>query len=486
MESVTGLRATGKHETQVNKKMRLRLFLSFALIILVSILGVVLIVRQNTTTAVRAFMVHGSMSDADELGEALQSYYETTGSWAGVESILGGQGRGRMQGQNQAGGMAHMGMMANQRLRLTDSTGNIIQDTASDSADGRLSAQEMGEALEIRVGGSVVGYLYAEGGMNFSQRDEAFLVGRVMDAAKTAALLGGVLSLLLALLLSYGILRPVRQLTQAAQKLGEGDLSQRVPVHGKDELASLAHTFNRMAASLEDAEGRRRSLTADIAHELRNPLAVQRANLEAMQDGLYPLAAETLQPVLEQNLFLTRLVEDLRMLALADAGELKLECQATNLAALSAQVIERYRPQADLKNIRLVLTEGEISTKMDTVWVDPIRIEQVLGNLLSNALRHTPEGGLVRLQLGSEEGKAWLEIHDSGAGIPIDSLDHIFDRFYRADRSRSRFEGGTGLGLAIARKLAEAHGGSLEASNDPAGGAVFRLHLPNRRKVETC
>jgi two-component system, OmpR family, sensor histidine kinase BaeS len=249
-------------------------------------------------------------------------------------------------------------------------------------------------------------------------------------------------------------------------------------VKGRDELASLARTFNRMANSLEDAETRRRSLTADIAHELRNPLAVQRANLEAMQDGLYPVSTEALEPVLEQNLFLTRLVEDLRMLALADAGELILERAETDLAKLVEQIVERYKPQASLRQIRLEIVDGNVSPKLHSVWVDPVRIEQILGNLLSNALRHSPEGGLVRICLSSDESNLRLEVHDDGTGIPEDSLDHIFDRFYRADRSRSRVEGGTGLGLAIARKLAEAHGGTLQACNHPEGGALFTLTLP--------
>lgn len=456
--------------------MRIRLFLSFALIILVSVLGVVFIVRQNTTTAVRAFMVRGTMSDADDLVAALQAHYEASGSWSGVESLLGEQGRGR--GQGQGAGVTHMGMMANQRLRLADSRGNVITDSAAETSNGQLTAEELENSLEITADGKPVGYLYAEGGMNYNQRDEAYLVGRVMEAAQTAALIAGGVSLLLSFILAYGILRPVRQLTLAARKLGEGDLTQHVDVKGKDELASLAHTFNRMADSLKDAEERRRSMTADIAHELRNPLAVQRANLEAMQDGLYPLSSHALEPVLEQNLFLTRLVEDLRMLALADAGELKLERIETDLDLLVEQIVERYKPQSTAHNIDLAFIKNRAPVKSCPVRVDPVRIEQILGNLISNALRHTPDGGYVRLKLGISSGEVRIEVQDSGAGIPKDSLDQIFERFYRADHSRSRSEGGTGLGLAIARKLAEAHGGSLKASNHPNGGALFTLSLP--------
>ncbi len=422
--------------------MRVRLFLSFTLIILVSIIGVVVIVRQNTTTAVRAFMVHGSMSDTNELVSALQSHYQTAGTWHGVGYLLAEQGRGKSQGA----GMGHMEMMSNQRLRLSDAEGNIVSDSESETASGMLTADELENSIEITVDDKTVGFLFVEGGMGYNRRDEAYLVERVMDAAQKAALFAGGVSLLLSMLLAYGILRPVRDLTQAARKLGEGDMSQRVDVGGKDELASLAHTFNRMADSLQNAEETRRSMTADIAHELRNPLAVQRANLEAMQDGLYPLSTQALEPVLEQNLFLTRLVSDLRMLALADAGELKLEQVDIELSKLIHQIVEHYKTQAAAANIELLFIDSSPELKNRTVWADPIRIEQIMGNFISNGLRHTPEGGVVKIELKRMNGEVQVSVLDSGVGIPEEALDHIFERFYRADRSRSRQEGGDRLG----------------------------------------
>jgi signal transduction histidine kinase len=234
-----------------------------------------------------------------------------------------------------------------------------------------------------------------------------------------------------------------------------------------------------MAESLERAEQSRRAMTADIAHELRNPLAVQRANLEAMQDGVYPLTAEGLEPVLEQNRLLTRLVEDLRTLALADAGQLALERTSTDIVGLVRRVVERFNPTASARQVSLRLDFPEAA--LLPLPLDPLRVEQILGNLLSNALRYTPDGGQISLSLAATPGGATLSVRDSGPGIPPEALPHLFERFYRADKARSREGGGSGLGLAIARQLAEAHGGTLTAANHPQGGALFLLNLPGDR-----
>jgi two-component system OmpR family sensor kinase/two-component system sensor histidine kinase BaeS len=443
------------------------------------VIGVVVFARQGAASTVRAFMYRGGMVGSDELVAALQDYYAQNGTWQSVAGLLGGPGRGQGQGQ----GMMHNQGMMNQRLRLADASGAVVADTLGD-ASGKLTNAEKDAAIPIEVDGRTVGYLSWQGGMAFSAADENFLVSRLTRAAITAGLIAAGLSLLLALLLSYTLMRPVRELTRAAQRLGERDLSQRVRVSGKDELAELALSFNRMADSLQKAEDNRRALTADIAHELRTPLAVQRANLEALQDGVYPLTPENLAPVLEQNLLLTRLVDDLRTLALADAGQLTLERTPTDLAGLVERVVERFQPQASGRAIALRLDADSLpGAALPLLSVDPQRVEQILSNLLSNALRYTPEGGQIRVAVAAgrgslEDNAVQISVWDSGPGIPQESLPRVFERFYRADRSRSRAEGGSGLGLAIARQLAEAHGGSLAAANHPQGGAVFTLRLP--------
>jgi len=457
--------------------MRLRLILSFVLIVLVTVAGVVFIARQGAANEVRAFMARGGMVRLDNLAASLEDYYRLHHSWDGAEVVLadfsGPMGAG-FGNRYQSGGQGMGGMMS-QDLTLADSEGKIVASTSTGSSASRLSASELQVALPLKSGLRTVGYLLPGGGMGLTAGDERFLVMRLTNAAVLGGLAAGGIALLLAYYLATRLIRPVQALTNAAHQLSQGDLSQRVAVQGKDELASLGLAFNHMADSLQSAQQSRRAMTADIAHELRTPLAVQRANLEALQDGIYTLTPQNLTPILEQNQLLTRLVDDLRTLALVDAGQLNLERTLTDLPALVERSVGRFRPQAEARSITVTL---HAPPACPSVLLDPTRIEQVLGNLLSNALRYIPPGGEISLSMVCASQHVELAIHDSGPGIPTEALELIFERFYRADRARSRAEGGSGLGLAIARQLAEAHGGTLTAANHPQGGAVFTLRLP--------
>jgi two-component system sensor histidine kinase BaeS len=454
--------------------MRLRIFLAFALVVLVSILSVVTLVRLTTQREVTTFMFRGGMTGSTELVEALEAYYQENQSWQGADALLGAPGsHGRM---GQGAGQQGLAGMMNQRLRLAGADGSLVYDTGDAQASGKLSEQQLDQAIVLKNGLDTVGYLLPESNMAFQAGDQTMLVERLDNAAWVAALIASGVSLLLAMLLAYTVLRPVRDLTRAAQTLASGQLSHRVKVSGDDELASLGKAFNQMAESLQQAEQSRRDMTADIAHELRTPLAVQRAHLEAIQDGIYSLNLESLEPVLQQNHTLARLVEDLRTLALADSGQLTLNRTPNDLAELVGHVVERFKPQASSRQVELHL--DPVQASLPRVSFDPVRIEQVITNLVSNALRYTPENGKIRLCLSSQPGQVHLQVHDDGPGISPQDLPHIFERFYRAGHSRSREEGGTGIGLAIARQLAEAHGGTLTASNHPQGGAEFTLSLP--------
>lgn len=453
--------------------MRLRLFLSFTLIVLVSVASFTILARQGAATDVRTFMPRGGFAGLENLASALEDYYQSHQTWQGAEQVLESAAPGR--GRGSSGGGRGPGGMMGPNFILADAQGNVIIDTSNAAITARLSQTELDYALPLTANQKVVGYLLPEGGLALSQMDQSRLIDTLNNTALTAGVIAGVASLFLALFLAYRLLRPVRALTSAAGRLAAGDLAQRVEVRGNDELATLGKAFNHMAASLQQSEESRQAMTADIAHELRNPLAVQRANLEALQDGIYPLTPEYLAPVLEQNHLLSRLVEDLRTLALADSGQLEMLCRPTDLPALVRHVAARFEPQAGANRIEIQVTAPEACSPISG---DPGRLEQILGNLLSNAIRHTPAGGKIELHLACTPAQIQLRVRDSGPGIPRGALPYVFERFYRADRARSRAEGGTGLGLAIARQLAQAHGGTLEAANHPDGGAVFTLSLP--------
>jgi signal transduction histidine kinase len=300
-----------------------------------------------------------------------------------------------------------------------------------------------------------------------------------LDRLRWSLLLaGGVGALaagLTALLAGRYITRRLRAVAESAGAIAAGDLSQRVGDASNDELGELAAAFNRMAESLASQEEARQRLVADIAHELRTPLAVLQAEIEALQDGVTQATPERFASLHEEARLLARLVDDLRTLSLADSGQLSLQRREEDLAGIAERAAAAVAAQARVKDVRLDLA---LQASLPRVALDSDRIAQVLRNLLSNALRHTPSGGRVALALRAEDGRAVVEVSDTGAGIPPEALPHVFDRFYRADPSRSRATGGSGLGLAIARQLVRAHGGDITVQSTPRDGTTFRFWLP--------
>jgi signal transduction histidine kinase len=269
--------------------------------------------------------------------------------------------------------------------------------------------------------------------------------------------------------------RPLSDLTAATRAVAAGDLGVRVPTTYPGEAGELAAAFNQMAEDLARADKLRRNLTADVAHELRTPISVVRGKLEGILDGVYPATSEHLEPVLEEIKLLTRLVEDLRLLALAEAGELPMEKRAMDVGDLLRDAQVNFGPQAADQGVTLAL---DLPVELPKVVADRRRITQVLGNLLTNALRHTPGGGCVTLSAVASEGMVRVTVADTGRGIPSEDLPYLFERFWRGDKSRSRAAGGTGLGLAIARQLVEMHGGTISVESTPGQGSKFWFTLP--------
>ena len=292
-------------------------------------------------------------------------------------------------------------------------------------------------------------------------------------------LAAGAVGILLVSLVSRQVLAPVRGLSTAARRLGRGDLSQRVSTTGRNEISQLARTFNSMAEDLERAEGQRRSLMADVAHELRTPLSNIQGYLEAVHDGLLQPDTATMDTIYQQVLHLTRLVEDLRLLALAEAGALTLSWQPDSLEDVLWRAVEPFRPRAEAKGVALFL---EIPPWLPLVRMDRTRIAQVVANLVENAIVHTQEGGRVTVsaEMIAPVGQAMarVTVADTGEGLPPEALPLVFERFHRVDRSRTRSTGGVGLGLTIAKQLVEAHGGAISAESVQGQGSQFVFELP--------
>jgi signal transduction histidine kinase len=299
------------------------------------------------------------------------------------------------------------------------------------------------------------------------------LLSDLAQAAVLVILVAGGIAIVFGIRLASGVGPPLDALVEAAGRVEGGDYSARVPevTRGPRELRDLGRAFNTMTARLEMDEAQRRRLLADVSHELRTPLAVIQGNAEAIVDGVYPADAEHLRTILDETRVLSRLVEDLRTLSLAEAGTLTLHREPTDLSILAAEVGRSFEQRASSAGARIELDLAEDLPLLD---VDPIRLREVLANLVANALRYVGTDGTVRIAGRTAGNTVVLEVTDDGPGIPADLLPTVFDRFAKSSESR-----GTGLGLAIAKAIVEAHGGSITADSASGHGTTIRLDLPN-------
>lgn len=278
------------------------------------------------------------------------------------------------------------------------------------------------------------------------------------------------------IMMSRTLTAPMKELGEAAQAIGRQDLSRRITVSGTDEVQAMAIRFNEMAQQLEQAESLRSNLLADVAHELRNPLHVLQGNLQAILDGVYSLSNEEIVRLSDQTRHLTTLVDDLYILAQAEANQLPLYKQETDIAQLVKESAAAYLPLARANDITL---QVELLGSIPSLEVDADRLRQVTNNLLNNALRHSPKGGEILVTVEQKERQLTVSVKDEGSGIDPEHLDHVFERFYRTDSARSRDRGGTGLGLAIVKAIVEAHDGQVSAESLGAEqGSVFTVSLP--------
>lgn len=297
-------------------------------------------------------------------------------------------------------------------------------------------------------------------------------VDRRLLAALAAVLAGSAIA---TFFITRRIVGPVGRLQSAAASLSAGNLTARVPEEGAEELASLSAAFNQMAARLEQQEQRKRDLTNDVAHELRTPVTNLRCHLEALADGVVPLDRAAVATLTEDVRHLEQLVSDLGVLAQADAKELRLHPEPVDVASAVEHFARDMMPRLTAAGLTL---HQEIAAGLRPAFVDRVRFTQIVMNLIENAVSHTPPGGHLTVRAVEDAGMIRLDVADTGEGIGAEHLPHVFDRFYRADPSRSRRTGGAGLGLAIVRQLATASGGRIAVASEAGHGTTFSIWLP--------
>jgi signal transduction histidine kinase len=291
-----------------------------------------------------------------------------------------------------------------------------------------------------------------------------------------SALAAACLALILGIFLSRTLTRPIRELTDATHSVAEGNLGLQVSVHSRDELGALAASFNKMSTDLARSTDARKQMTADIAHELRTPLSLILGHAEAVHDGVLPPSRENFEIIREEAIRLEHLVDDLRILSLADAGELSINLQEVSPEKLLNDIQAMYLHIARQRNVKI---QPDVASELPMLNIDPGRMTQVLTNILDNALRHTPESGRITLSARKVQAGVELSVQDSGPGIEGEDVNRIFQRFYRTDASRHRDEGGSGLGLAIAKSIVLAHNGQIWAESAPGKGLTVTVKLPS-------
>lgn len=436
-----------------------RLTGAFLLVALVAVLVVAVVIGRVVE---RSFMGYvgrtNALTMAAELAGQLEAYYAEHGSWEGAADLLperhgqGGDGQGERRGAGSPGGAQFL---------LVGGDHVVIAATDPAREGQHLAAGELASGLELYRDGKPVGWLLVEtpgqGRLNAAQ---AQFLDEVQNSLFVLALLAGGLALVMGISISWLLSRPLQQLTEAAQAVAEGELGREVasPSGVAAEITTLTESFNRMSNALAEGELLRQHMTADIAHELRTPLSVMRVQLQAMLDGVTPMDAEHMAVVFEQSLHLTRLVDDLRTLTQAEAGHLPLQNQELAPADLVAKAVTLFEPLALDAGLSL---SGTGARDLPHISGDPDRLQQVLANLLANALRHTQSGGRIKLSTEPGEKGVRFTVANSGATLTPEQADRVFDRFWRADNSRTRDRGGAGLGLAISREIVHLHGGRI-------------------------
>jgi signal transduction histidine kinase len=436
-----------------------RLSITFAVIIVVTVGTIYFFVSQRLAVEVEYYEEISEQYRTDQILSRLYAHYWRQ-RWEGVQPEVE---------QTASISGTHIILAAVNGTVIADSQGTLLGQYYDPDSPGRNLTLPWSTELLAKV------YIISD------PEADPYVAPfrRLSESINRFLLLGGAVAIVIALILTFVLSRrmssPIGVLAKAARRLGGGDLSQRVQFRGKGEVKELAQAFNSMAADLEYAEQLRRNLVADVAHELRTPLSNIQGYLEAIRDRVMKPNATNIRSLNEETALLSRLVDELQELSLAEAGELKLIYHAEDIAKLIKQAVNSWQPQVAAKEISLSLN---LPDNLPLVNIDGQRVNEVLYNLLENAVVHTHSGGTINVAV-TRQGD-WVEVcvSDTGEGIPAEDLPNIFERFYRVDRSRARATGGSGLGLTIAKRWVEAHGGEISVQSELGKGSRFSFTLP--------
>jgi two-component system sensor histidine kinase BaeS len=454
------------------RSLMLKLTLAFLLVGVIGSLLVALIVGFRTRSEVDLFL---SLRDRTILLNALRSYHQRNGGWEGVDQLLEETAPLDFYSRN---------------LILADTNGVVVYGRRPYLPGRRLNRGAIARAELLRSDGEIIGYFFFVGPPPIPMLNdprwaaEAALLQRLGVATVLSAIGATVVALIVGVVLARTLTRPIRELTAATRAMAQGRLDQRVTVRSRDEIGELAQAFNQMSADLGRAIQARRQMTADLAHDLRTPLSILRGYTEGLQEGRISGTPAIYRIMHGEVEHLQRLIDDLRLLSLVDAGALSLNRRAVDPRALLERAALAHMVQAEQQGLTIRV---EASDSLPAVLVDTDRMAQVLNNLVSNALRHTGEGEIRLTAREAENRRIVIEVHDTGSGIAPDDLPYIFDRFYRANPARTR-EGSqsAGLGLAIAKAIVEAHGGSISVASTVGVGTTFTIALPVAASAESA